>query len=67
MSERAPCVKCGRILHTGEGRILVAFSPAELAELAAASPDAGVRARLLCALDLLDEDLADSVRADLAR
>jgi hypothetical protein len=58
VSERAPCVKCGRLLHTGEGRVLVSFTVAELAELAGATADPAVRSRLLCALSLLDDKRA---------
>jgi len=63
MSDRAPCVKCGRILHTGEGRILVSFSVDELAELAYATNDSGVASRLVCALSLLDQKRADEITA----
>ena len=65
MSDRSPCVRCGMILHTGEGRVTVAFTPDELAELACAAPDARVRERLLCALGLLDADRERSVRAEM--
>lgn len=53
------------ILHTGEGRVTVAFTPDELAELACAAPDVRVRERLLCALGLLDADRERSVRAEM--
>jgi hypothetical protein len=29
-SIRAPCVRCGNILHTGEGKVTVSFSLDEL-------------------------------------
>jgi hypothetical protein len=61
MSDRAPCVKCGRILHTGEGRVLVSFTPEELRELAESTGDLGVRSRLVCAMSLLDPDMAKEV------
>ena len=64
MSDRAPCVRCGMLLHTGEGRVTVAFSPAELADLACAA-GGRVRERLLCALGLLDAELERAVRAEL--
>lgn len=60
---RAPCVKCGRLLHTGEGRVLVSFQVDELSELAVATSDPAVRERLLCALSLLDEETANRTRA----
>lgn len=62
MSDRAPCVRCGRILHTGEGRILVSFTVAELQELAESTGDLSVRSRLVCAIDLLDPELARKIR-----
>ncbi len=55
---RAPCVKCGNILHTGEGRVIVAFTVAELKELAESTGDLAVRRRLVCAISLLDDQLA---------
>jgi hypothetical protein len=64
---RAPCVRCGLLLHTGEGRVTVSFQAAELAELAAATSDRNVRERLLCALGLIDDAAVSSVRADLLR
>lgn len=54
MSERTPCTKCGRILHTGQGRVLVSFSTDELVSLVNDTLDLGLRGRLLCALSLLD-------------
>ncbi len=54
MSDRAPCVKCGMILHTGEGRVIVSFRVSELSELALATSDRNVRDRLLCAIGMLD-------------
>lgn len=61
MSDRAPCVRCGRILHTGEGRVLVAFTPEELYEMALEVVDPRVKARLICALDLIDPELAATI------
>ncbi len=63
---RSPCVRCGLLLHTGEGRVLVAFSVAELSELAVGAADKNVRERLLCALGLLDQDEERMARATLA-
>jgi hypothetical protein len=64
MSERAPCVRCGMILHTGEGRVMVSFTPDELEFLALASPDPNVADRLLCALGLLDADREQAARME---
>lgn len=63
MSDRAPCVRCGNILHTGENRVTVSFSVDELMELAVATSSGSVRRRLLCAAELLD---AAAVEAALA-
>lgn len=56
-----PCVKCGNLLHTGEGKVIVSFSVDELEELACATSDPAVRRRLVCALSLLDSDRAKRV------
>ena len=64
---RAPCVRCGNLLHTGEGKVTVTFSADELEELACAAPSAALRRRLLCALGLLDSARADQVGALLDR
>lgn len=61
VSDRSPCVRCGMMLHTGEGKVLVAFSVDELEELAYASPNARVAHRLACALGLLDEEREQAV------
>jgi hypothetical protein len=64
---RSPCVRCGNVLHTGEGRVTVTFSVAEMVELALATSDINVRSRLLCAISLLDEDAANGVRQEMWR
>lgn len=61
-----PCANCGRIIDTGEAKILVPLTIAQLAELAAATPSAETRRRLLCALELLDAEWADAIRQDFA-
>ncbi len=58
---RAPCVKCGNILHTGEGRILIGFTVHELRELAESTGDLSVRRRIVCAISLLDDKLAKEI------
>lgn len=55
-SVRAPCVRCGNLLHTGEGRVTVSFSVDELIELACSTSNSNVRRRLFCAAELLDEN-----------
>jgi hypothetical protein len=62
--ERRPCDNCGRVIDTGEAKILVPLTVGHLAELATACPSADTRRRLLCALELLDAELADSIRRD---
>ena len=64
---RSPCVRCGNILHTGEGMVTVSFSVDELEELACQTTDPAVRRRLLCAIGLLDSDRADRVGDLLSR
>lgn len=67
---RSPCVRCGALLHTGEGKVIVAFTAQELIDLAWDAHNGDrhnpVIARLLCAASLLDDALASSARADLA-
>jgi hypothetical protein len=53
---RAPCVRCGHLLHTGEGRI-VSFTVDELEQMVADTTDQNVARRLICAIGLLDKDL----------
>ena len=59
MSDRAPCVKCGRILHTGEGRVLTSFTADELFQMIPEVSNDSVRERLRCALSLLNEKMAN--------
>lgn len=74
MSDRAPCVRCGMMLHTGEGRVTVAFTAAELIDLAwdvhnrdARDPTvAKLIDRLLCAAGLLDAEREGTVRQQIA-
>lgn len=51
---RTPCVRCGNLLHTGEGRVTVSLSVDELEELALSTTDPAVRRRLACAVGLID-------------
>lgn len=59
-----PCANCGRVMDTGEAKILVPLTVTQLAELAATTPNAETRRRLLCALELLDAEQADAIRHD---
>lgn len=58
---RAPCVRCGLVLHTGEGKIIVGLTCDQLAELIESTTNARTRAQLLCALTLLDPDRAEAL------
>jgi hypothetical protein len=60
-SLQSPCVKCGRLLHTGEGRVLIAFTPDELFNMAVEVIDPKVQARIVCALSLIDPERASMV------
>lgn len=51
-----------RMLHTGEGRVVVAFSLTELATIARDTMDIAVRERVLCAIGLLDESMERTLR-----
>ncbi len=52
---RSPCVRCGNLLHTGEGKVTVSFSLDELESIATETLDPAIRRRVLCAIGLLDE------------
>jgi hypothetical protein len=60
--EYRPCVRCGHILHTGEAKVSVALSTDELAELIETTLNLRTRARLLCALGLLDPEKERNLR-----
>lgn len=66
MSDRAPCVRCGRLLHTGEGRVLMSFEPADLESLILDTKDPAIQARLLCALGTIDLMRERQLRMELA-
>lgn len=53
---RSPCVRCGMLLHTGEGKVIVSFTVEELTELACATNSTQIRERLACAIGLLDPE-----------
>jgi len=60
MTER--CEVCARILHTGEARIVMAFTINELASLAEDTQSFSLQNRLLKAIGLLDPELARKFR-----
>lgn len=62
---RKPCTRCGRHLHTGEGKVMVSFLAEELEELAWATGDESVSNRLLCALGLLDPFREKEIRKEM--
>lgn len=57
-----PCDYCARILHTGEAKILVAFTVRELKGLVQDTCDIAVQERLLKAIGLLDAELEKELR-----
>ncbi len=61
--ERAPCVRCGHILHTGEGRVTVSFTVDELAALVEVCASGSLRARMICAIGLLDPALERELKS----
>ncbi len=63
---RAPCIRCGIMLHTGEGRVTVSFTAEDLMGLVLATPERSMRARLLCALGTIDPVREHIVREELA-
>jgi hypothetical protein len=66
---RTPCVRCGMLLHTGEGRVTIALTAQECVDLAwdAFNGDRlnPVIDRLLCAAGLLDEALEKRTHAEM--
>jgi hypothetical protein len=64
-SARSPCVKCGTLLHTGEGRVTISITVPEIDDLLACLESAidaevtwtphakDLRGRLQCARSLL--------------
>jgi hypothetical protein len=63
---RSPCVRCGNLLHTGEGKVIVSFSLDELVDLAFQTIDPIVRRRLICAIGLLDEERENKISNEIA-
>lgn len=55
------------VLHTGEAKVTVSFTAAELELLALASPDEDVAERLFRALGLIDADRERLARMERAR
>lgn len=52
-----------RVLATGEGRILIGFTVAELAEIARSTASHELLERVLTAIGLLDPELERELRA----
>lgn len=52
------CENCTRVLHTGEGRVLVGLTVKELTDLVNGTTMLDLRERLLRAIALLDDELA---------
>ena len=56
------CESCARVLHTGEGRILMSFSLRELVKLAEDTLDLKLQDRLYRAIGLIDAELERILR-----
>lgn len=61
---RSPCVRCGVLLHTGEGRVTVSFSADDLASLAIDTTDPKLAERLACALGVIDPERERALRTE---
>jgi hypothetical protein len=57
-----PCEYCTRILHTGEAKILVAFTVKELVKIIEDTQDIRIQERMLKAIGLLDAELERLLR-----
>jgi hypothetical protein len=57
-----PCEYCTRILHTGEAKILVAFTVKELVKIIEDTQDIRIQERMLKAIGLLDAELEKLLR-----
>lgn len=58
------CENCARILHTGEAKIMVAFTVRELTGLVRDTLSTDVQERLLKAIGLLDSKLEKELREE---
>jgi hypothetical protein len=56
------CEYCTRILHTGEAKILVAFTVKELVKIIEDTQDIRIQERMLKAIGLLDAELERILR-----
>lgn len=60
---RSPCVRCGHPLNMGEGmQVTVSFNATELEQMINDALDLRIRARLLCALGLIDPEREEQLR-----
>lgn len=57
-----PCEYCTRILHTGEAKILVAFTVKELVKIIEDTQSIEIQERMLKAIGLLDAELERILR-----
>lgn len=57
-----PCEYCTRILHTGEAKILVAFTVKELVKIIEDTQSIEIQERMLKAIGLLDRELEKLLR-----
>jgi hypothetical protein len=57
---------CGTVVHTGQAKIAVQLSVPELEELALATSNPATAGKLICAIGLLDPQLAHVVVLDRA-
>jgi hypothetical protein len=58
-----PCDYCTRILHTGEAKILVAFTVRELVKIIEDTQSIDIQERMLKAIGLLDSELEKLLRS----
>lgn len=59
-----PCERCGIVTPDGQARVSVSLSLDDLEEFASVTLRANTRARLLCAIELLDPDRAARIRSE---
>jgi hypothetical protein len=66
---KSPCLRCGTLLYTPDGRefVTVSLTAEELIELAVTTGDDSVRRRLICAAELIDPNAAAIVEGSLVK
>ncbi len=60
-----PCDACTAVRHTGEGRVTIAFTLAEMVPMVFQN-DGPVRERILIAIGLIDRDEEKNLRDEIA-